>query len=45
MPPSSDHTFLAPPGEVADWRMVLLLDALAGSGALAALLAEEATPS
>ncbi|MGH9266299.1 MAG: hypothetical protein ACRD1D_16570, partial [Acidimicrobiales bacterium] len=33
----TDHSFLAPPGEVADWRMVLLFDAAARSGALAAL--------
>lgn len=30
-------TFLAPPGEVADWRYVVLCDAAARSGALAAL--------
>ncbi|MFN2608757.1 MAG: methyltransferase [Acidimicrobiales bacterium] len=33
----ADLTFLAPPGEVADWRLVLLFDAVAASGALAAL--------
>lgn len=32
-----DHSFLAPPGQVADWRMVLLFDAVAGSGVLGAL--------
>ena len=28
---------MAPPGEIADWRMVVLVDAAAGSGLLAAL--------
>jgi SAM-dependent methyltransferase len=32
-----EPTFLAPPGEVADWRMVVLFDAVAGAGALDAL--------
>jgi hypothetical protein len=34
---ATDATFLAPPGEVVDWRMVVLVDAVAGSGALDAL--------
>jgi len=44
VPARPDPTFLAPPGEVVDWRMVVLFDALAASGALAALpaTAEEA---
>jgi SAM-dependent methyltransferase len=33
----ADRSFMAPPGETADWRMVVLLDAAAWSGALAAL--------
>ena len=33
----ADLTFLAPPGEVADWRMILLCDAAASSGVLAQL--------
>jgi len=37
VPAAADHTFLAPPGQADDWRMVLLFDALAGSGALGAL--------
>lgn len=32
-----DLTFLSPPGEVADWRMTLLVDAAAACGLLAAL--------
>ncbi|MEO5678087.1 MAG: class I SAM-dependent methyltransferase [Acidimicrobiales bacterium] len=32
-----DLTFLSPPGEVADWRMILLVDAAASSGVLGAL--------
>ncbi len=32
-----DRSFMGPPGQVLDWRMVLLVDAAAGSGALAAL--------
>jgi SAM-dependent methyltransferase len=35
--PPGDLSFLAPPGEVADWRMVVLLDAVAGAGVLQAL--------
>jgi SAM-dependent methyltransferase len=37
MPVPADHSFLAPPWEVGDWRMALLFDAAAASGALAAL--------
>lgn len=33
----ADLSFLAPAGQVADWRMVVLFDALAGAGALTAL--------
>ncbi|HWH34980.1 MAG TPA: class I SAM-dependent methyltransferase [Acidimicrobiales bacterium] len=33
----ADASFLAPPGEVADWRMVLLFDAAAEAGLLARL--------
>ena len=33
----SDLTFLAPPGYVADWRMVLLFDAIAEAGVLSRL--------
>lgn len=32
-----DLTFLAPPGEVADWRLVLLCDQAASAGVLSAL--------
>jgi 2-polyprenyl-3-methyl-5-hydroxy-6-metoxy-1,4-benzoquinol methylase len=32
MTPPTDLTFLAPPGEVADWRMVLLCDAAQATG-------------
>lgn len=32
-----DPTFLAPPGQVVDWRMVVLFDAVTGAGALDAL--------
>ncbi|MDP1803704.1 MAG: hypothetical protein Q8K72_00920, partial [Acidimicrobiales bacterium] len=32
MAPPNDLTFLAPPGAVADWRMVLLCDAAIGTG-------------
>ena len=32
-----DLTFMSPPGEVADWRMVLLCDVAVSSGLLAAL--------
>lgn len=32
MPATDDLTFLAPPGAVADWRMVLLLDAAIATG-------------
>ncbi|MDQ4089934.1 MAG: hypothetical protein M3163_06490, partial [Actinomycetota bacterium] len=28
----NDLTFLAPPGEVADWRMILLCDAAIATG-------------
>ncbi len=33
----SEATFLAPPGEVADWRLVLLCDAVGGAGVFDAL--------
>lgn len=33
----ADPTFLAPPGQVADWRRVLLCDVAAGTGLLGAL--------
>ncbi|MEX2291852.1 MAG: class I SAM-dependent methyltransferase [Mycobacteriales bacterium] len=33
----ADPTFLAPPGQVADWRRVLLCDVAAGTGLLEAL--------
>jgi SAM-dependent methyltransferase len=33
----NDLTFLAPPGEVADWRLVLLCDQAASAGVLSAL--------
>jgi len=33
----TDRSFLAPPGEVADWRMTMLFDALATAGVLGAL--------
>jgi hypothetical protein len=32
-----DRSFMAPPGALADWRMVVLVDAAAGSGLLDAL--------
>jgi SAM-dependent methyltransferase len=35
--PRTDSGFLAPPGEVADWRLVVLVDAAAGAGVLDAL--------
>jgi SAM-dependent methyltransferase len=35
--PPTDPGFLAPPGEVADWRLVVLVDAAAGAGVLDAL--------
>lgn len=34
---TADRSFMAPPGALADWRMVVLVDAAAGSGLLAAL--------
>lgn len=37
MSPPADLSFLAPPGDVADWRMTLLFDAVAASGVLTAL--------
>lgn len=37
MPAAADLSFLAPPGEIVDWRMVVLLDTVAGCGALDAL--------
>ncbi len=33
----ADVSFLAPPGQVADWRLTLLFDAAAGGGVLGAL--------
>ena len=33
----SDLSFLTPPGEIADWRMIVLVDAVVSCGALAAL--------
>jgi hypothetical protein len=33
----TDLSFLTAPGEIADWRMILLVDAVASCGALAAL--------
>jgi len=35
--PPPDLSFLAPPGDVADWRMTVLFDAVAASGTLSAL--------
>ena len=37
MPTPRDLTFLSPPGEVADWRMVLLCDAVGAAGVFDAL--------
>ncbi len=37
MPAPADPSFMASPGEVLDWRMVVLVDAVAGCGALDAL--------
>ena len=33
----AELSFLAPPGDVADWRLVVLFDAVASAGALEAL--------
>ena len=35
MSSTEDLSFLAPPGEAADWRMTVLFDAITGEGALA----------
>lgn len=46
VPPSLEElSFLAPPGDVCDWRMVVVHDAAAQAGLLARLAASPASPA